>query len=67
MPEISITVDDRKYIWDNAEYPDKSKAESASAGYSQKGFETQIISESGKFFIYTRRVVEAPQELTDKR
>ena len=51
--------DGKKYMWDGREYEDKSKAAVAEKEYREKGFETQTMTEEGKVFLYTRRVVTA--------
>jgi hypothetical protein len=44
-------------MWDGEDYESKSAAEDNVLKYKKDGFETQLIEERGKYFVYTRRVV----------
>ena len=50
-------IEGKKYMWDGKTYDDDAQAKEAKSGYEGAGFETEIIQEEGKFFVYTRRVV----------
>lgn len=50
-------INSKKYGWDGEDYDSKSAAEENVKKYSKDGFETRLIEEGGKYFIYTRRVV----------
>ena len=49
--------DGKKFMWDGVEYDDEEKARSVEKKYAENGFEVQALSEDGKVFLYTRRVV----------
>ncbi len=53
----STVIDGKKFMWDGAEYGDESGALDASERYASQGFETRVIREGGKPFVFTRRVV----------
>ena len=48
--------DRRKFMWDGEAY-DPPAAEAKKKDYESQGFETQLVEEEGKAFVYTRRVV----------
>ncbi len=50
-------IEGKKYMWDGKTYDDEGQAKEVKSGYAGAGFETEIIQEEGKFFVYTRRVV----------
>ncbi|MFQ5750751.1 MAG: hypothetical protein ACE5HI_02035 [bacterium] len=47
----------KKYGWDGEEYESEAAAQENAAKYRQDGFDTRLIQEEGKYYIYTRRVV----------
>jgi hypothetical protein len=49
--------DGKKYMWDYEDYPDKSAAQMKAQQYTQNKFEVKIVEQSGKHYVYTRRVV----------
>jgi len=51
------TIDGKKFMWDGETYEDKTKAQEVLSNYEKDKFETRLIEEEGKHFIYTRRVV----------
>ena len=57
MPSLSKVIDGKKFMWDGEDYPDKSKAEEKKASYEKDGFETKLVEEDGKYYVYSRRVV----------
>ena len=50
-------IDSKKYMWDGTEYDSKSTAQDKIKKYSEDKFETKLIEEGEKFFVFTRRVV----------
>jgi len=59
MPEIRSRIfDGKKFMWDGKDYPDQAEAQKAEKAYQDQNFETRLISEDGKFQIYTRRLVK---------
>jgi hypothetical protein len=50
-------IDGQKYGWDGEDYESESAARENLAKYNKDGFETQLIEEDGKYFVFTRRVV----------
>jgi hypothetical protein len=50
--------DRRKFMWDGEAYDSPAAAEAKTKDYATQGFETQLVEEEGKAFVYTRRVVK---------
>ena len=48
----------KKYMWDGEEHETESAARENFDKYKKDGFETQIVKEDDKFFIFSRRVVK---------
>ena len=57
MPEFIRYFDQKKFMWDNVQYPDTAAAEAAAESYRSDGFEIQIVEEGDTALVYTRRVV----------
>jgi hypothetical protein len=57
MPEISLILDGKKFMWDGEVYPTRDEALETMQGYRDNGFEVELLEEEGKFLLYTRRVV----------
>ena len=47
----------KKFMWDGVEYETEEAAKEKAKEYSDKGFEVELKEESGKYLVYTRRVV----------
>ena len=59
MPEIRSRIfDGKKFMWDGKEYAEQAEAQRAEKAYQEQNFETRLVSEEGKYQIYTRRVVK---------
>ena len=58
MPELVKYQDGKKFMWDGLEYTTEDEAKNAATAYSADGFEVLNTAEDGKFFVYSRRVVE---------
>jgi hypothetical protein len=54
--DISRIIDGKKFMWDGAERTDRSEAEATRDAYSADGFETRLIIDGDKFYLFTRRV-----------
>ena len=50
-------IDDKKYMWDGLDYESKSAAQENLEKYNKDGFETKLVEEDGKYFVFSRRVV----------
>lgn len=57
-PGLARKFEDKKFMWDGKIYETKQEAEEVMEGYKVKDFETRIVEEENKFFLYTRRVVK---------
>ena len=57
MTNIAEIIDGKKFMWDQESYSTKAEAKEKMAKYEKDGFETRLVKEKSKFFIYTRRVV----------
>ncbi len=51
------TIDGKKFMWDGQTYDSKVKAQEVISNYEKDKFETRLIKEEDKYFVYTRRVV----------
>ena len=56
MDNVRI-IDGKKFMWDGEDYESKKTAQENASKYSKDGFETELVDEGGKFFVYTRRIV----------
>ena len=50
-------IDDKKYMCDGLDYESKSAAQENLEKYNKDGFETNLVEEDGKDFVFSRRVV----------
>ena len=50
--------DRRKFMWDGEAYETPAAAGQKRQEYESQGFETQLVAEEGKVFVFTRRVVK---------
>ena len=55
---VSRLLDGKKYMWDGKEYDSEQDAKSAAEKYSSDGFETRVVDEEDRFWVFTRRFVE---------
>ena len=58
MPQSVRFFDRRKFLWDGETYEGVPAAEAKKGEYEAQGFETQLVEEEGRVFLYTRRVVK---------
>ena len=57
MPDSSIKVNGKKFMWDSVVYESKKEAEDTMRKYKDDNFEVELKEEKGKYLLYTRRVV----------
>ena len=57
MEAVKI-INGKKFMWDGNEYPDKENASEIAQKYKNDGFETEVLEEGNKYFVFTRRVVK---------
>jgi hypothetical protein len=57
MEAIKI-INGKKFMWDGYDHPEKENASEIAQKYNNDGFETEVLEEGSKFFIFTRRVVK---------
>jgi len=57
MPDISKTINGKKFMWDGVVYESKKEAEDTMRKYKDDNFEVELIEEEKKHLLYTRRVV----------
>jgi len=48
-------IDGKKFMWDGINYESESAAKENVDEYSKDRFETKLIEEDGKYFVYSRR------------
>ncbi len=58
MPNNLIFLIGKKFVWDGVDYPNEEKALEKMEKYKREGFEVEVFEESGKTYLYTRRVVK---------
>lgn len=56
MDNVKV-IDDKKFMWDGKTYESEKEAEEVKGSYEKENFETRLVSEEGKYFVFTRRVV----------
>lgn len=44
-------------MWDKGSYSTEAEANEKVKKYKEEGFETQLVKDGGKYFVYSRRVV----------
>jgi len=49
--------DENKFMWDGKTYISESEAINIKAEYEKDNFETRMVQEEEKYFLFTRRVV----------
>ncbi len=57
MPDSSMKVKGKKFMWDGLVYESKKEAEDKMQKYKDDNFEVELREEEGKHLLYTRRVV----------
>ncbi len=56
MPVARI-IDGKKFMWDGSEFAEAEEARRIAENYESTGFESQVVEEGGKFYVFTRKVV----------
>jgi len=56
--QLSRIFDGKKFIWDGSTYNDEKSAFEISQKYESDGFETKVINEENKYFVFSRRIVK---------
>ncbi len=57
-PILAMISDGKKFMWDGQLYDNKEEASRAGKSYQDEDFQIQIVEESGKFLVYTRRTAK---------
>jgi hypothetical protein len=57
MPEIALRKNGKKFMWDRGVYSTEAEANEKMAQYRKQNFEVALLSEEGKYLLYTRRAV----------
>jgi len=57
MPSMAAIFNGKKFMWDKGNYTTEAEAEEKIKKYKEEGFETRLVEEERKYFIYSRRVV----------
>ena len=55
--DIAKYFEEKKFMWDGRSYGSDAEAKSIKANYEKDNFETRIIQEEEKYYLFTRRVV----------
>jgi len=58
MPETSVKINGKKFMWDGVVYESKKEAQDVMQKYKKDGFEVELIEEEKQHLLYTRRVVK---------
>ncbi len=53
----SMSIEGKKFMWDGVEYPGGDDAAIGMGKYEAENFETRLVTEDDKFYVFTRRVV----------
>ena len=56
--ELVKIINGKKFMWDGATYLEEKGALEKAQEYKNTGFEIGMISEEGRFFVFTRRLVK---------
>jgi hypothetical protein len=56
--QLSRKIKGKKFMWDGNEYTSEEEAKAKAENYSKDGFETELINEDGKYYVFTRRIVK---------
>lgn len=56
--DLARIIAGKKFMWDGEIYLDEKSAQEAAQRYKNDGFETELLKEEEKFFVFTRRVVK---------
>lgn len=56
MEKVKI-LDEKKFMWDGRTYMSESEANTAKAEYEKNNFETFMVSDEDKYFLFSRKIV----------
>lgn len=56
--QLSRIFDGKKFMWNGSTYNDEKSAFEISQKYESDGFETKVINEEDKYFVFSRRIVK---------
>lgn len=57
-PDLAIISDGKKFLWDGRACETREEAVRLKETYQAQGFDVQMVPESGKYLLYSRRVVK---------
>ncbi len=57
MPDVSIMINSKKFMWDGVVYESEKEARDTMKKYKDVNFEVEMKEEEGKHLLYTRRLV----------
>jgi hypothetical protein len=57
-PNLATISNGKKFMWDGQIYATQDDASRAEKIYQNDNFESQLVEQDGKFFVYTRRIVK---------
>lgn len=57
-PNLAMISNGKKFLWDGQLYDSREEASLVAELYRDENFQIQIVEESGKFLVYTRRPVK---------
>jgi hypothetical protein len=57
MPDVSIMINSKKFIWDGVVYESEKEAQDTMKKYKEDNFEVEMKEEEGKHLLYSRRLV----------
>jgi hypothetical protein len=58
MPDFSLVIKGKKFMWDGIVYKTKEEALDKMQKYKNDGFEVELLEEEDQYLLYTRRVVK---------
>ncbi len=58
-PPTSRLIDNKKFMWDGATYPDEAEASRVAETYRGSGFEAHVATDEGVWLVFTRREAAA--------
>jgi hypothetical protein len=50
-------LDEKKFMWDGRTYMGEAEANTVKAEYEKNNFETFMVSDEDKYFLFTRKIV----------
>ncbi|GAG74248.1 unnamed protein product [marine sediment metagenome] len=55
--QLARIINKKKFMWDKGIYSTEAEAKVKIKKYEREGFETHLIEDERKYFIYSRRIV----------